>query len=758
MRFSRMLGLLLVACGILTTEIVLTRIFSVMMWYHFAFLAISVALFGLGLGGMLLHVLGRRVQGREDALLAYAPAVSGVAAGVLIVTLLSVRLGAFDLTVAGMGRLALVYLLASLPFLAGGVFIALMLRIGHNRAGRVYLYDLIGAGLGCLLTIPLLRLVGGPAAVLVAGALGTVGGIIAAESWKKPLRLTVGLIVAVLLVTVAGVHLATGNKLLEPKYTKGNLEPERLAVAWNSFSRVIAFDRPEVGDVMLEIDGIAHTPITPFDGDTAKTQVPSANLQRLPFIVRPNADTLIFGSGGGEHILTALDCGARHVTGIEYNPIIVDMVDRRFAHVSGGLFQRPDVEIVIAEGRSFIRRTKNKYDVIQFTLIDTWAATAAGAFTLTENNVYTVEAMHEYLDHLKPGGLVSFKRWFEADEIVLRLMALAKFALLQRGVKEPAKHFFIARNEEFANLMVKNEPFTLDEMGDLVEQCAKLDLRIVYSPYHNGEDDRFKELAQRGDFAGWVADQKLDLSPPTDDRPFLFYTLRLRDMPEVFRQAYSSKIHNIGPVLLFALLGLVSVFVVFLMIVPAWLTRDRSARPPRRWAPYFALLGMAYLLVEIALMAKFILYLGHPTYALAVVLFTFLVSSGIGARLSEFLYPDTAPRRLRALVAALAVYAVVLLLFSPLLFHHTLALALPWRIAISVATILPLGLLMGVPFPLGVRLLGYDFPGSVPWMYAVNSAASVLGSVAAMLLAVHFGFPSAITVGLVLYLVASFLL
>ncbi|MDP8222773.1 MAG: hypothetical protein P9L99_05380 [Candidatus Lernaella stagnicola] len=758
MRLNRLLGLMIVACAVLSTEIVLTRVFSVMMWYHFAFLAVSVSLFGLGLGGIVLHVLGKRIEDREDSLLSWSASAFGVASGVLILTLLSLKVGDFDLSVSGMGKLALVYMLAALPFTAAGLFVAGMLQLGHKRAGKVYFFDLVGAGLGCLLTIPLLRLVGGPAAVLVAGALAALGGVVAAGSWRRPVQFGSALAVAVILLTITAVHLATGADLLEPKYTKGNKEPARLAAEWNSFSRVIAFARPELGDIMLEIDGIAHTPITPFDGDAAKTQVPSANLQRLPFILRHDASVLVFGSGGGEHILTALDAGAKRIVGIEYNPIVVDMVEKRFANVSGGLFQWPGVSVVVDEGRSYIRRTNEKYDVIQFTLIDTWAATAAGAFTLTENNVFTVQSMHEYLDHLQPGGLVSIKRWFEAKEIVLRLMALGKTVLIQRGVKEPEKHFFIARNDEFANLMIKNEPFTLDEMGDLVEQCAKMDLRIVYSPFHAGENPEFEELALRGDMAAWFAEQTLDLTPPTDNRPFLFYTLRLRDLPDVFSQAYSAKIHNIGPLLLFALLGLVFVFVVLLMLVPAYLARDKENNPPLNWGLYFAALGLAYLLVEVAMMSKFILYLGHPTYALAVVLFTFLMSSGFGAWLSERIYPDIAIPRLRIVVGVLALYAAVFMVVSPSLFHATLAMPLVSRISISVAAILPLGLLMGIPFPLGIRLLGYDHPNGVPWMYAVNSAASVLGSVAAMLLAVHFGFSSAITAGLVLYIAAGFLL
>ena len=757
LRVSRLIGLSLVACAVLTTEIVLTRVFSVVMWYHFAFLAISMALFGMGLGGVVMHIFGNRLHERADAALAYAGAALGVANGLVVLVLLSLRLGAFDFDAAALMRLGVVYLVSALPFMAGGVFISLMLRLGHRRAGIVYLFDLSGAALGCLLTIPLLHVVGGPAAVLVAGALAALGGLVAAGT-IRPVRFAAGVAVAVCLLTIVGVHLGLGSQLLEPRWVKGNAEPARLAVGWNSFSRVIAYPRPDVGDVMLLIDGIAHTPITPFHGNAAATQTPAAYIQRLPYLIRPGASTLIFGSGGGEHILTALDAGAKKIVGVEMNPIIVDWVNRKFAKVAGGLFHQPGVQVVVDEGRSYIRRSTDKFDLIQFTLVDTWAATAAGAFALTENNIFTRESMHEYLDHLTPDGMISMKRWREAPEYILRLMALARVALEERGVKDTAACFFVAADNEFANLIIKAQPFTMVDVGRLAERCEKLGLHVLYSPFTPSESEEFGRLARAGNIHRWIAAQSLDMSPPTDDHPFLFYTLRTRDLPQVFGQVYTAKVRNIGPAMLYGLFALVLFFVIVLILAPAWLTRDKSERPPRRMPFYFAVLGLAYLLVEVAMMQKFILFLGHPTYALAVVLFTLLLSSGLGAALSERISPDRASRGLIVVVGLLFLYAAVFLIVSPVIFRAMLPREIAVRIAVSAGLLLPLGLLMGVPFPLGVRMLGYNFPRSIPWMFAINSAASVLGSVTAMLLAVQFGFTTAVMAGLGLYLIAGLLL
>lgn len=757
LRLSRLLGLTCVACAMLTSQIVLTRVFSVVMWYHFAFLAISVALFGMGLGGMAVHIFAKRIAGREDSVLALAGALGGAANGLTILVLLTLKLGGFEFNIAGIAKLALVYLVAALPFVAGGVFISLMLRLGHRHAGIVYFFDLVGAGAGCLLTIPLLAVFGGPAAILVAGALVAIGGLIAAGSFK-PLRFGIGIGVTVCLLTVAIVHLALGGTMLEPRYIKGAEEPEPLAVGWNSFSRVIAYDRPEQGDIMLLIDGVAHTPITPFAGDPAPSQDEMAYIQRLPYDLKSGASTLIFGSGGGEHILTALDAGARRIVGVEMNRIVLDWVNVKFADVAGGLFTWPGVEVVYDEGRSFIRRSNEKFDIIQFTLIDTWAATAAGAFVLTENNVFTVESMHEYFDHLAPNGMISAKRWLEARDYVLRLVVLARVVLEQRGVTDPSKHFFVARDGEFANVMIKLRPFSIAEVSDLVGLCEKYGLAVIYSPFSQDEDEQFTAAVTEPQLGAWLDRQEANLAPPTDNRPFFFYSLRLRQLPSVMSQAYSLKIRNVGPVVLYALFFLVLGFVALLILLPAYLVRDKSENPPRRTALYFALLGMGYLLVEVALMQKFILYLGHPVYALAVVLLTLLVSSGVGAALSEKFYPDRAQRRLPWVVGALALYAAVLLVISPRLFFETLHLAVAWRILITAVLLVPLGVLMGIPFPLGVRLVGFRFPRSIPWMFAVNSAASVLGSVLAMLLAVNLGFNAAVIVGLLLYLVAGFML
>jgi len=757
MRVTRLIGLMLLACSVLMTEVVLTRVFSVVMWYHFAFLAISVSLFGLGLGGMLTHLLEKRLDGREESFLAYAGAALGVANGLAVVVLLGVRLSGLEFDPRSLLMLALVYLVSALPFFAGGIFISLMLRLGHKRAGIVYLFDLIGAGLGCLLTIPLLRLCGGPAAMLVAGALAAVAGIVAAGTYR-PVRFAVGVAVSVILLTVVAVHLLGGATMLEPRYIKGQKCPATLAVGWNSFSRVIAFARPQVGDIMMEIDGVAHTPITPFNGNTAVTQTAQANLQRLPYLLHPGGSALIFGSGGGEHILTALDAGAKRIVGLEYNPIIYDWVENRFGKFAGHLFHQPGVQVVVDEGRSYIRRTSERFDLIQFTLIDTWTATAAGAFALSENNVFTFESFQEYFDHLTKGGLIAIKRWSEPEEIALRLMALARAVLEQRGVKTAEDHFFIVRDGEFTNLLIKADPFTLDEVGNLAEWCAKLNLGVAYSPFSKSDGPAFIDLARATDLSAWLAKQKADLSPPTDNHPFLFYTIRLKDLPQVFSQVYSAKIRNIGPVILYALLAVVLFFVAVLILVPAWLTRRRKEKAPRLAVFYFAALGLAYLLVEVAMMQKFILYLGHPTYSLAVVLFTLLLASGVGSAFSQRLYPELGTNQLKAVVVALVLYAAVFLIVSPRLFYETLAYSLPQRIGVSIGLLLPLGLLMGIPFPFGVRKVGFAHPASVPWMFAVNSAASVLGSVAAMILALHFGFPTAITTGLILYLMAGWLL
>lgn len=744
----------LMACATLAAEIILTRVFSVLMWYHFAFLAVSVCLFGLGAGSLVVHLAGGNWRAGDLPRHLGRCAIGFALAQLACVGALRLlKLGSLDLTPVSILQMGAAFLVAALPFTFSGAFFALVFSRGSERIGRYYFADLAGAAAGCLATIALLTHFGGEAAMVATGAIALVAGLVVtpmrreAATWRTQL--------AALVVVVAVLVANHFSPFLMFRHTKGNDEPEPIAVAWNSFSRVIAYPRADIGDIMLVIDGIAFTPITPFHGDASATQDAMANLQRLPYVFYDKPSLLVIGSGGGEHILTGLSAGASEIVGIEMNPIVLDMVNRRFADISGGLFTQPGVTVELAEGRSWVARSQKKFDVVNFTLVDTWAATAGGAFSLTENYLFTAEAFGEYFDRLTPRGMVAVKRWKDAPEYIYRTVALARHVLDARKTKNVASCFYVVRDGDFANVLIKPSGFSVEEVLRLEDLVKTLNLEIMYSPYMTRHDETLESMLRAANLDAWVAAQEYDYSAPTDDHPFFFYTLRPADLLRTFSQNYAAKIRNIGALIVFVLAALVFAFVSIMILGPLVLVRRHRVllRGHLRAASYFGLIGLGYLTVEIAMMQSFILYLGHPTLTLSVFLATLLVMSGIGAGLSSRIGAERPRKSLALVTVALVGVAVGLLIVAPKIFAATLGADTPVRIAVSIAMLAPLGILMGLFFPMGVRAVRDD--GTVPWMFAVNSAASVFGSVAAMAIALLAGFSATVTFGLAAYVVAA---
>ena len=772
MKRSILATVALVAGSLIGLEIAVTRIYSVVLWYHFAFLAVSVCLFGMGVAGIFLHLLGDRQKekntGRDLCLLAVG---QGLAVVIAITALLQMRMGSLSMSAGMLVRLAGIFFLSAVPFFFGGAFLSLAIRRYHQHVGRIYFADLVGASLGCLSVIPLLSLFGAPATAYLYGLTAVVAALVLAQDLNNNRLKTLSVVVGTILLIVVALSQWVG--FFQVRYSKGNAEPEHLVERWNSFSRVIAYPRQyvedgrTVKDVMMEIDGVAHTPINPFDGDPKNSWFHTFDLSALPFSIKPDADLLIFGSGGGEHIITALPFKPHHITGVEMNPIVVNLVRNEFSELAGGILDLPNVSIVIDEGRSFLARTKEFYDVIQFTLVDTWASTVSGGYVLTENHVFTEEAFTSYFNRLKPGGLLTLKRWFKADdmsveEYTLRLVSLTRAVMAKSGRTDFSENYFIAGYSEFANLIVKPDGFSLDEVLQLLDFCSEHGLEVIYSPFYQMEENNFHKLIGAPDMDDFIRKYPFDISPVNDNRPFFFYTLRPGDMGRLFSLSYSAKVRNIGPLVLVGLLVVVILAVGLFIFLPLALTRQsiRQVGGPKealKFAAYFGLIGVGFLLVEIALMQKFILFLGHPIYALAVILFSILLFGGFGSHLSQKISDQKIRRSLIGILIALILFASGLVLASPLLMDRLIGLSALAKAAVSMLLLAPVGLAIGMPFPLGVRLLAGCDERLIPWMWAVNSAGSVLGSVLAMVLAVHLGFTATILLGLVCYLLVAIL-
>ncbi len=743
----------------LLLELSLTRIFSVVFFYHFAFLAISIALFGLGAGGVVSYYFAS--AGR--ALYLRLGALSAAAAIVTVASLV------FILRIEGSGGIqpvAAVYFAAAAPFLLAGVVLSLTVAETIQRVDRIYFCDLLGAAAGCLLLIPLLNFFGGPNTVLSGAFLYAAAAVLWFLVAGSMAGRIAGSSLAVALVLLIAFN--SQGSLIDIRFAKQSRLEREIFVQWNSFSRVAVRQEGD-GALTANIDADASTVISPFDIDNLGEQDRRELARSGPafvFRLRPPAKTLILGSGGGLDVARALASGAKNVTAVEINPIIArTIMQRRMARESRFLYLRPEVRVFVEDGRSFVRRSAEHYDVIQATLVDTWASTAAGAFALSESTIYTTEAFLDYLRHLTPNGLLSFTRFgFTPPRESLRLVALARAALQILGEPEPWRHIVVLREgaentaawSSLDTVLISRKPLSSADLAQ-VRACAAGEFQISYLP--GATDGPFAQLLRAGDPDSFYKDYPYNVAPVSDDRPFFFYTVQPRDLLNFRREgnpgAPDFKV-NLAVPTLFGSLSASSAATLVILLLPPVLLKERlpRGRGVMGFLPYFACLGAGYMFIQVALIQKLVLFLGHPTYALTVAVFSMLLASGAGSYFSRRVVRDSAPRLRTLLFSVSGVVAFFALGVAPL--TSSLAwLPLGFKMAVTVLLIAPAAFLMGMPFPSGLARIEAWHAPSVKWAWALNSGASVLGSGFAVFFAIYTGLRNTLLLGALLYAVAA---
>jgi spermidine synthase len=647
-----------------------------------------------------------------------------------------------------------------------------------RRIPRLYGADLCGGALACLAVVPLLNWVGGPNVVLVAGATMAAAGAIWAGS--QALRRNAGGLALALAVLIG---LNYSGRLIDVVYAKGMFrDPAWVEFArWNALSRVEVDRQGQAKAIVIDADAstyimnadVAQWHNTEWEDDLMSAPPALAN------VLRPKGEFAIIGPGGGVDVLRAVANGSPSVTGIEINPIIATTIMRgRYADYAQHLYDRPDVHIHVTDGRSFLRSTPQHFDVVQMTLVDTWASTAAGAFALSENNLYTVEAFREYFDHLKPDGMIAITRWeFRHPREALRVVAVAMEALHRLGVANPARNFIVASqgplNEDGIPVVVlaKKTPFTAAEEAAVNNHLDDFpQLNPLYLPSDPGQNP-FSDLIASNDPYGFARAYAYNVAPVTDNAPFFFFTLKPEQIlgEKGLRSGIDWKV-NLGVLVLLLVLAISLVAVLAFLVLPLILRsklRSRNARQSPLPLLYFVAVGLGYILVEIAFIQRFVLFLGHPTYALTVVIFLLMLSSGAGSLISRLWLPRTSLGWVPLLLVVVTILADVF--FLPSRLAALVGLDFGYRLLVSAVLLIPLGFVMGMPFPTGLRALAAlpapEFPAgegasdnSVEWAWAMNAAASVLGSVLAMVIAIQFGLTVTLTCGAAAYLIALLLM
>lgn len=806
-------GVLLTALSGLVMEVALTRVFSVSLWYQFGFMIISTALLGFGASGTYLAVRRGALQGDILAKLVRYALLFSISILLSFAVMVAIPLDPLKPLLPETGNptaatvelvlyMVLYYGLIIIPFFFAGLTLGTALSAWAREIGTLYFADLLGAGLGCLVAVLALYALPGQGVVVLA----SVGAALAALMFSiqrarqplpapsqavegkdgqglsnhQPARPWLGpVLLGGYLLVLAGLVLPRAaqifdlyippSKPLHIAQDKENFPDMQLEyTGWTPFSRIDVMWQPGMkgqawglsgayeGELpeqkFITIDAAAMTAINRWQGPEHPEELAWVNAlpSSLVYRLQEEPHVLIIGPGGGVDVLVPWYNSARQITAAEINPRIVEIMRGPYRDFSGGLYTNlSNVDVHVAEGRNFVARSEDIYDVIQFSQVDTWAAASAGAYSLTENYLYTQNAFRDYLSHLSPDGMVSIGRWyFEPPGQALRLVTIGAAALDELGVADPAQHFIVVRGGDTATMIMKKSPFTPEEVARVREIVDPLLFSVIYAPDMLGETDNpFVDFFRAPDREAFYASYPLDVTPTDDDRPFFFEYYGWTNFG-TFRS---------GKLTLTILLLQAAVLATLLILWPLWRFRrdGLSTAGTRRFLLYFAALGIGFILIEIGLLQRFVLFLGYPTFALAVVLFALLTFSGIGSLLSNKLVPPSRdPRQgLRLVIPALAMLVLAYVFLLPPVFGATLGWSLPVRIAFAVVLLAPLGLLMGMPFPLGIRLVTRTNPPLVPWAWGVNGCASVLGSILAVMLAQSIGFALVMVLAVAVYLV-----
>jgi spermidine synthase len=785
-----MIAVALVSFASLLLELAMTRLFSVVLFYHFAFFAISVALLGLGSGGVFAHLrrewLGQFEMQRLGAWLCLINAVA-VLAAMEVVLHMPVTL---EVNGRNFGKLTMIYLAVAVPYFFTGLLFSALFARSPGHISVLYGADLAGGACACLAVVPLLNLIGAPNALLFSSlALAIAGALWTAAARTRILAL--GIAAAFALLVVANHN----GKWIDIIYAKGVFRDPRWAefAKWNAISRIEVNNQSGARYIVIDADATSavmntdparwdqeHNP-NPTPTNTGLPEHTSFNWKKslmsaapsVANVLRPKGTFAIIGPGGGVDILRAVANGSPSVTGIEINPTIINDVMRgRYADYSYHLYDLPQVHIHIQDGRSYVRNSRDRYDVLQMTLVDTWASTAAGAFALSENNLYTVQAFREYLDHLMPDGLIAITRWeFKKPREALRVVSQAIEALHQSGVADPRLNFVVVADGGLSEdgrpvlVLAKKTAFKGEEYAAVARHVQENPNLVWLNPPAQyaglqalpAAAAAFQELIRSNDPQQFARSYDYNVAPVTDSAPFFFFTLKTG---YVVRNILSGTGHgmdwriNLGIVVLGMLVVISLVAIMLFLILPLVLS-DRRGRQQANLAAllYFVAIGLGYILVEISLIQRFVLFLGHPTYALTVVVFLLLLSSGAGSVAARrWLMRSGKARFLIGFIVGLILLYVVVL---PLILEAAVGQSFLIKLLMSATLLVPLGFLMGMPFPTGLKLVAESGKSTVEWAWAMNAAASVLGSASAMVIAIHFGLTITLSCAGLAYLLAA---
>lgn len=786
----------------LAYEILLMRLFSIIQWHHFAYMIISLALMGYGASGTFLALTRNYLLPRYNHI--YIGNLVLFSLSSLVCYLASQQIQ-FNVEVILWDpqqayRLIAIYVLLSLPFFFVANAIGLSLAHYRNEMTRIYAADLFGAGLGSLLIIVLLFTILPGQSLRYISALGMLAAALASWELSRHRAGLLGYLIPVFLTAMVLPFLLP-HSWTEPQLSpyKGlnqtlNISGAQVVAQHSSpLGLITVVESPDIPfrhapglslnnrneppeQVGVFIDGDAMTAITHYNGNPHTLSYLDQLTSALPYHLGHIEDVLILGAGGGADVLQARYHNIDRISAVELNKQIINLLRHDYKALAGHIYDDETVQVFAEEARGFTVRTDQHFDLIQLVLIDSFSASSAGLYALSESYLYTVEALQDYLARLNQNGYLAISRWIKLPpRDTLKLFATAIDALQRNGIQQPENYLVLIRGLQTSTLLIKHTPFSIDEISAVKDFCADRSFDVAYYPaMPAAEANRYNILARPYFYIGTTAllgDErndfmhryKFNLEPATDDRPFFFQFFKWRVLPEILALTGQGGMPLLewGYLILVATLAQALLVSIFLILLPLMFYRSRiekTTRPglKRHVFVYFLTLGLAFLFIEIAFIQKFIQFLHHPIFAIAVVLAAFLIFAGLGSLWSSrYARPGQYDKAVQLSVFFIVLLGVSYLLLLEPIFSLLMAQATTIKIILSIALIAPLAFCMGMPFPLGLSCLGKLNPDLVPWVWGVNGCASVLSAVLATLLAIHFGFSAVILSALALYTVTA---
>jgi spermidine synthase len=775
-------GVFLITFSSLLFQILQTRIMSVVQWYSMAFLAISVAMLGMTVGAVWVYLRRERFQSAQLAItLSHFALLTAIAMPAsMILQFCLITSPTISLTTVVSWAMLLTFMVV--PYIFAGVVVSLALTRSPFPTGQVYGVDLLGAALGCVAVLALLNLLDGPSAVIAAGAISGLSAMAFAASadaegrqllkskpwWRQPVTVVVALLALAIFNTLSPIGFS-------PIMAKDNLDFKgryNQYEKWNTYSR-IRVTNPHILPVglwgpssklpedlrvplaVISVDDLyTSSSMYHYDGTRDSIDFLKYDLVNIAYRLPGIHKSAVIGLGGGQDVLAAHLFGVNDITGVELNPIIVDLHTRnpRYKDFSN-LTALPNVKLYADDARSWFAASNEKFDLVQMNMIDSFAATGAGAFSLSENGLYTLEGWRAFLKTINKDGIFTVSRWYAPGNIneTGRMVGLATAALLDAGVKDARPHLFVAVTDKLATLVLSKAPFTEEQLRILHNAVRDGSFTELLSPDRPSESELLNRIVESRDLASLnrvLGSTYLDLTVPTDERPFFFNQLRIFDIPALVTVLRNARYGLMGGVWwgnlmassVLVLILLISIVAVIATILVPLRSAARECSRPLAIAGslYFSLIGMGFMSAEIALLQYFSVYLGHPTYSLGVCLFSLILASGLGSLASDWLKLNT---RAKLLVwgCMVVLYLMVMERVLPSIFQATTNRERLVRIGITLAAIMPLGFLLGFAFPTGMRLVSAIDTQPTPWFWGINGATGVLASVLGVIFSMSFG-------------------